>query len=245
MKYTIPLLWLALLSSLAEAQGPTKSIVEGFKKLAPEATIKSSVETPIKGIKQVTLESSNINDVFYMTDDGKYLIQGNIIQTDTKENITELSKSGARKEIVENVAKGKSIDFFPVDLKDMKHHVKVYTDIDCGYCRKLHNEMKEYNDLGIGISYLFWPRSGLQSPSYTKSVTVWCSDDQNQAMSDSQNGLALEVKQCDNPVKEHYISGKKIGINGTPSLVTNDGQLLPGYLAPKALLLRLDILAGR
>ncbi len=236
------LIALSLFTILAQAQNQDTDIKKGFKKLAPTATIIATTKTPIKGITQINLDSENINDVFYMTDDGKYLINGSIIETASRKNLTEDSKTTKRKEIVSQFGKDKRIDFFP---DDMKHHITVYTDIDCGYCRKLHTEMKDYNDLGIGISYLFWPRSGLQSPSYNKAVTAWCAEDRNEAMTLSQNGKVLEPKQCDNPIADHYKSGRNIGVNGTPNIVTDKGELIPTYMAAPQLLQRLEMLAAQ
>ncbi len=229
-------------SSAIQAQQPSKDIEQGFKKLAPTAKIATATSTPIKGIKQINLDSENINDVYYMTDDGRYFINGSIIDVETHDNLTENSKSTKRKEIVSQFGKDQRIDFFP---KDMKYHVTVYTDIDCGYCRKLHKEMKDFNDLGIGISYLFWPRAGLKSSSYNKAVTTWCAADRNQAMTQSQNGIELAPKQCDNPVAEHFNSGLKIGIKGTPNIVTDDGKLYPTYMTANDLLMRLEMVASQ
>jgi len=236
------ILTLTLCTGVSLAQQPSVEITEGFKKLAPTASINSSIKTPIKGVSQIILESSSIDDVYYITDDGKYLINGNIIETSSRINITENSKSAMRKDIVSSFDQNNRIDFFP---EDMKHHVTVYTDIDCGYCRKLHSEMKQFNDLGIGISYLLYPRSGIDSESYNKAVTAWCADDRNHAMTVSQNGVALEPKQCDNPIEEHYTSGKKVGVKGTPNIVTDSGVLWPTYMSPEALLQRLNILAAQ
>ena len=229
-------------SGILQAQQPTKDIEKGFKKLAPTAKIATITSTPIKGIQQINLDSENINDVYYMTDDGRYFINGSIIDVETHDNLTENSKTAKRKEIVSQFDKDQRIDFFP---KDMKYHVTVYTDIDCGYCRKLHKEMKDFNDLGIGISYLFWPRAGLKSSSYNKAVTAWCAADRNQAMTQSQNGIELAPKQCDNPVAEHFNSGLKIGIKGTPNIVTDDGKLYPTYMTANDLLMRLEMVASQ
>jgi thiol:disulfide interchange protein DsbC len=220
------------LSSISAAQETTNEISEGFKKLAPTAKIAKISATPIKGIKQINLESGNINDVYYMTDDGKYLINGSIIETNSQLNLTENSKLDKRHEIVSQFKESQRIDFYPKD-KEMKHHITVYTDIDCGYCRKLHKEMKQYNDLGIGISYLMWPRSGIGSASYDKAVTK------------SQNGEILKPLQCDNPIKAQYLSGVQIGVRGTPNIVTDKGELIPTYMPAQALFHKLEMLAAQ
>src|SRR5690606_35260891 len=120
----------------------------------------------------------------------------------------------------------------------------VFTDIDCGYCRKLHAEMQGYNELGIGVSYLFFPRSGLKTASYDKAVSVWCAADQQKAMDKAKAGSQVAEKQCDNPVAEQYQAGLASGVTGTPALILQDGTMLPGYMPPDQLKQRLDSLAA-
>jgi thiol:disulfide interchange protein DsbC len=100
--------------------------------------------------------------------------------------------------------------------------------------------MQQYNDLGIGVSYLFFPRAGLQSGSFDKAVNVWCAADQQQAMTLSKAGEPVEAKTCDNPITEHYKAGLASGVSGTPALVLDDGTIMPGYLPPQQLLQRLE-----
>jgi thiol:disulfide interchange protein DsbC len=116
---------------------------------------------------------------------------------------------------------------------DAKHTITVFTDIDCGYCRKLHREIDDYNKENIRVRYLFYPRAGVGSPSYDKAVSVWCADDRKQAMTDAKSGKTLESKSCDNPVKGHLVLGELMGVNGTPAIVLESGELLPGYVPAK------------
>ncbi|VAW48859.1 Thiol:disulfide interchange protein DsbC [hydrothermal vent metagenome] len=236
------ILILTLWAGYSLAQQSSQAIIDGVKKLAPTLKISSVNKSAISGVSEIVVDSAGPSEVYYITDDGKYLINGSIIETVSRKNITEQKKSNLRKDIVSQFGKDKRIDFFP---ENMKHHVTVYTDIDCGYCRKLHGEMQQYNDLGIGVSYLLYPRSGVGSPSYDKAVTAWCAVDRNEAMTQSQNGVTLKPKQCDNPVKEHYASGLKAGVKGTPNIVTDSGLLLPTYIPPEALLQKLILLAAQ
>lgn len=233
---------LALWAGASLAQQPSQAIVDGIKNLAPTANISSVSKSAISGVSEVVLDSAGGSELYYITDDGKFLINGSIIETVSRKNVTEEKKTTIRKDIVSQFGEDQRIDFFP---ENMKHHVTVYTDIDCGYCRKLHSEMQQFNDLGIGISYLLYPRSGIDSPSYDKAVTAWCAVDRNKALTQSQNGILLEPKQCDNPVKEHYASGLKAGVRGTPNIVTDSGVLWATYMSPEALLKRLVLLAAQ
>lgn len=231
-----------LASTLVNAKEPTKEILAGVKSLAPTATVSSMEKTPIKGISEIVISSGRGGEVYYISNDGKYLLNGNMIDTTSREDLTENKKSSIRKELVGKFGEQERIDFLP---DDMKHHLIVFTDIDCGYCRKLHNEMDGYNKLGIGISYLFYPRAGLKSPAFDKAATVWCADNRQEAMTNAKSGIKLETKKCDNPIAEHYKAGQTAGVTGTPAMVLEDGKLLPGYLPPEKLLQRLQVLKAK
>jgi len=228
--------------SLVNAKEPTLEIMKGVNNLAPGSVVSSMESTPIDGISEIVIESGRGGEVYYISSDGKYLLNGNMIDTTSREDLTEKKKSGIRKVLVDKFGSKERIDFFP---EDMKHHITVFTDIDCGYCRKLHNQMAEYNQLGIGISYLFFPRSGINTPSFDKAVSVWCSNDQQEALTNAKSGVKLETKKCDNPITQHYNAGQSAGVNGTPAIVLENGKLMPGYLPPQALLDRLTMMLAK
>ncbi|MCB1581940.1 MAG: thioredoxin fold domain-containing protein [Marinicella sp.] len=223
-----------------------KTVFEAsLKKLSSsEVKVVEISETPISGVMEVLVDAGRGSEILYMSSDGKYILNGSIVDIDKRINITDLKKSVIRKEMMGKFGKSQRIDFFP-EGKNMEHHVTVFTDIDCGYCRKLHSEMSQYNELGIGISYLFFPRAGLQSGSFDKAVNVWCSDNQQEAMTLAKAGETVEPKTCDNPIEEHYKAGVTAGVSGTPALVLDDGTLMPGYLPPEQLKQRLDLLAAK
>jgi len=116
----------------------------------------------------------------------------------------------------------------------------VFTDIDCGYCRKLHADMDKYNAQGIRVRYLFYPRAGLRSESYRKAVSVWCADDRKAAMTAAKTGRPLPARSCVNPVADQYNLGRQLGVRGTPALVLEDGEIIPGYVPPDKLRTMLD-----
>ena len=193
--------------------------------------------TPIDSIKEVMVDGGRGSEILYISKDGKYIINGTIFDIDNRVDLTDQKKSIIRKEVMKSFGTSQRIDFLP---EKMDHHITVFTDIDCGYCRKLHAEMAEYNALGIGISYLFFPRAGLQSGSFDKAVNVWCASDQQQAMTSAKAGEAVDAKTCDNPIADHYKAGVTAGVSGTPALVLDNGVLMPGYLPPIQLKQRLD-----
>lgn len=219
------------------AKDKFERVEERIRELAPSAQSIAVSETPMKGILQVQVGG----DIVYATDDGKYLLQGRVIDLDTREDLTETSKAKIRKEILADVDPSQQITFAP---KDPAYDLTVFTDVDCGYCRKLHSQIAEYNDQGIAIHYMAFPRAGIGSPSYDKAVSVWCADDQQSALTAAKKGEDPEPKSCDNPVADQYHLGIELGVTGTPALLTADGKLIPGYVPPEALRQRLDQMAG-
>ena len=180
-------------------------------------------------------------DIVYATDDGKYMMQGRIIDLDTRDDLTELSKATIRKEVLDEIDTSKQITFAG---DETAYDLMVFTDIDCGYCRKLHSQIEEYNDQGIAIHYMAFPRAGIGSASYDKAVSVWCASDQQGAMTNAKSGTDPDPQQCENPIAEQYQLGIELGVTGTPALLTANGQLIPGYVPPEALRERLDKMQG-
>ena len=228
-----------LLSTPAFAAGVDEEnaglIEEKMRNLAPNAKTIAVSETPIEGVLQVQLNS----DIVYVTSDGKYLLQGEIMQIDSRTNITDQAKSGIRVGLLKGLKEEEQISFSPVEPK---YELLVFTDLDCGYCRKLHNQMEEYNEEGIAIHYMAFPRAGIGSNSYDKFVSVWCSADQHTALTLAKNGEDPAPLKCPNPIADQYELGREIGVTGTPALITNDGTLIPGYMPPTQLRQRLDSL---
>jgi len=242
MKILIVLSFLAT-SAIAGADEMIEKYTGALKKLTSQnIQVKSASKSPVSGIVELVVDSGRGSEVFYISEDGNFLINGTIFDINKRQDITEIKKSGLRKDLLADLDEAQRINFYP---ENMTHRVTVFTDIDCGYCRKLHAEIQGYNDLGIGVSYLFFPRAGLKSASYDKAATVWCSDDQQIAMTRSKAGEDLENKTCDNPIEVHYNAGLGAGVTGTPAIITDKGQLMPGYLPPVNLKQRLDMLAAQ
>lgn len=239
----IPLIIAALLVNLlvANAYAATAEetgvgiVEEKIRTLAPNAKTIAVSETPIEGILQVQINS----DIVYVTANGQYLLQGQIMDIETRTNITDQAKSGIRLGLLADLDEDEQISFVP---KETKYDLLVFTDLDCGYCRKLHNQMAEYNAEGIAIHYMAFPRAGAGSASWDKFVSVWCAVDQRVALTLAKNGNDPEPQKCPNPVADQYQLGREIGVTGTPAMVTKDGTLIPGYMPPAQLRQRLESL---
>lgn len=214
-------------------QADEAAVKKAMTKLLPDVELDSVGASPISGLYEVVIGPR----LFYVSEDGRYLIQGNVIDTKTRENLTESKLAKAKKAAMDQVGEGTMIVFEP---KEPKHTITVFTDIDCGYCRKLHREIDDFSKEGIRVRYLFYPRAGVGSPSYKKAVSVWCADDRRQAMTDAKAGKDLEDKACDNPVQDHMLLGELMGVTGTPAIVLEDGKLVPGYVPAKRMTAMLD-----
>jgi thiol:disulfide interchange protein DsbC len=227
------LVLLLAISAPAAAEDDFGAVEERIRALAPGAKDIAISETPIAGVLMVQIQG----DIVYATSDGKYLIQGRVIDMDTREDLTEGAKSDIRKELMGDIDPAQQIVFAP---KEPDYELTVFTDIDCGYCRKLHEQVPEYNKEGISIRYMAFPRAGVGSRSFEKAVSVWCADDQQGAMTSAKAGQEMDPAQCENPVADQYRLGIAMGVTGTPALLTPEGQLIPGYVPPAQLRQRLD-----
>ena len=239
MKYFTTIISGLLLTAplTALAQDDYSAVEERVRTLAPNAKSIAVSETPIEGILMVQVGG----EIVYMTADGNYMIQGRVVNMDTREDLTESAKSEVRRELIAGVDATKQISFSP---EEPTYDLMVFTDIDCGYCRKLHAQVDAYNENGIAIHYMAFPRAGIGSRSYEKFVAVWCADDQQEAMTQAKLGGEPDPDQCDNPIAEQYELGTALGVTGTPALLTADGTLIPGYVPPEQLRERLDKMAG-
>ena len=232
------LLLAGAMSLSVQAESVTEKIqaklVEAFPSHVPDSIVKS----PVQGLYEVAYGAQ----VIYVTEDGKHIIQGVLMDIeDGKKDLTAIAQNKARKNYLSAVSGQEAISF---GAEKPRHTVTVFTDIECGYCRKLHAEMDQYASYGIKINYLMFPRHGVTSVGYTKAVSVWCSNDRKDALTKAKNGESLEAENCENPVAEQFELGQKLGVNGTPAILTADGNLLPGYKPAKQLAQELDELAS-
>jgi len=228
MKYFLAAILLLTQMTLSHAADAAKAdeysqMRQNLAKVMTAAKPDSIKPSPIEGLYEVVYGAQ----IFYATKDGSYLVQGDILDVNGQSNITEQRRTGARLSTINKVSEDKMIIFAP---KKVRHTITVFTDIDCGYCRKMHNEIDTYLKEGIRVRYLSMPRAGLDSPSYTKAVAVWCAKDRKDALTRAKKDEAVEPKTCDNPVKEEMQLAQEVGVSGTPTIITDTGRLLPGYV---------------
>ena len=200
----------------------------------------------VQSVKESLIENLYVVDIgdlqpIYASKNGEfffygelYAVTGNMLLNTTKDEINLKRKNILDAALSED-------DFITFKSDNEKHIVIIFTDVDCGYCRKFHNEINDFNDFGITVNYVAFPRSGLASDSYNKIVTAWCSTDPKDTLTKMKKGIDVQLAMCqDHPVEKHFLLGQKIGITGTPAIIKSNGELLPGYLPPEDLITRLN-----
>jgi len=190
--------------------------------------------SPIEG--WYTVHSGSI--VAYISEDGHYLLQGDLIDLVAEVNLSEQARSKSRRELLSTVDNNDAILFSPVEVK---HTVTVFTDVDCTYCRKLHSQIDDYMDLGIEVRYLLYPRNGPASRAWTTSEDVMCASDRGSALTAAKLDRKFKTSKCKSgALTQHYSLGRDVGLTGTPAIVLEDGTLIGGYVAPEALAMRIE-----
>jgi thiol:disulfide interchange protein DsbC len=215
---------------------PAATVRAALLRLDPKMPIESIDGAPLKGFQQAIVGGQ----VLFVSNDGKYLVQGTVYDIDRKADVGEEAMQGLRAELLRTIPAKDRIVFAP---KDPKYTVTVFTDVECGYCRKMHGEVAEYNKLGIAFEYVAYPRMGLGSEDFRKMVAVWCSADRRKALTDAKNDRPVAARQCTNPVTMHYALGQRMGLTGTPMVLTSGGVQLGGYVPPAQMRAMLDQLA--
>ncbi len=176
--------------------------------------------------------------VAYISANGRYLLQGDLIDLDQNVNLSEAARTESRRLLMATVKDEDVILFSPADKK---YSVSVFTDVECTYCRRLHSQIGEYLAHGIEVRYLMYPRNGPTSHAWSTAEHVWCAADRNSALTAAKNDQKFASTECDaSIVKEQYAMGQEIGLSGTPAIVLEDGELISGYLTPDQLKARLD-----
>lgn len=225
------LIW--MLPAQAEPSAPEQAIKERLERVNPALQVQSVAETPLPGVHEVLIGGQ----VFYFSADGRYLLQGELVDLASGRSLTEPRRQQVRLSALDELPEG-SMLVYPAK-GERKQTITVFTDIDCPYCRKLHEHMEEMNTLGLEVRYLAMPRTGVGSESYLKAVSVWCAEAPEEAMTRAKQGRSVAQASCENPVRSHLMLAQRLGVNATPTLITERGSLISGYMPPDALLERL------
>ncbi len=188
--------------------------------VAPE-DIKPS---PIAGLYEVLSGA----EVGYVSADGRFYVDGDVFDMGSKENLTEQRRQQGRLALLATIDDRDAIIFSPTGA--VRHTLTVFTDIDCTYCRRMHQEIGELNRLGIRVRYLMFPRSGPDTESWAKAEAVWCSADRRDALTRAKRGEIVKSPHCEASVAVQHALGQQMGIRGTPGIITDKGEYLAGYM---------------
>jgi thiol:disulfide interchange protein DsbC len=214
-------------------------VQKALKTLAPGVQVDAVEPAALPGFYQVIASGQ----LMYLSSDGRYLLNGDLIDLAQKKNVSNAAWARFRKAELAKVPASQRIVFAPAHPK---YTVTVFTDVNCGYCRALHEHIAAFNKAGIAVEYLAWPREGVASTSgkptatYSEMASIWCAADRKAAFSAAIAGKAPTAATCTSPVADQYDLGLKLGVNGTPTIVAPDGRTVGGYVTPAQLLAALQ-----
>ena len=214
----------------ASEQEDVANLKQALAKSMPHVEPTNISKSPVDGLYEVVVGSQ----VVYMSVDARYMIEGDLYDLKTKENISETAKSSVRLAAINKLGEENMLVYKPEKVKDV---ITVVTDIDCPYCRRLHSEIPDYMKNDVEVRYVFMPLKG--AADMNKTVSVWCSENQQKALDIAKSGGDVEEKTCKNPIKDHLKLARELGVRGTPAILLENGQLLPGYVPVDKLLAQL------
>lgn len=222
---------LSVMSFGVVADEAAQAVRDRLEALNLPITIKSVSPAPVEGLYQVVVEGGNL---LYVSADARHVIQGAIfdVSGDRPRNLTAEVEAEHVRDIINDIPRDELV-IFPA--RETKTHVTVFTDIDCGYCRKLHEEVDELAKLGVEVRYAAFPRGGMGTPTAQNMESIWCAKDQQQAMTRAKSGQKVTPAQCDNPIAGQFELGRQVGVQGTPAIFLANGILVPGYKPAQAL----------
>lgn len=207
--------------SVSAAEAGTEQLRQALAKSMPNVKPNKISATAIEGLYEVIVGSQ----VVYMSVDARYMIEGDLFDLTTKKNVSEDAKSVIRLTALDGLGAENMLVYRP---EKVKNTITVVTDIDCPYCRRLHSEIPDYMKNDIEVRYIFMPLKG--ASDMKKTVSVWCSDDPQLALDIAKSGGDVEEKTCKNPIRDHLKLARELGVRGTPAIIMEDGQMLPGYV---------------
>ena len=228
-------------TAAAPVVGPTitpatvQMVQQAIRKLSSQVAVDSIQQAQLPGFYQVIASGQMV----YISTDGKYLMHGDVVDLAQRRNLSDDAWAKFRKTALARVPASQRIIFAPANPK---YTVTVFTDVNCGFCRALHEHVAAFNKAGIAVEYLAWPREGVTTtsgsltPTYKEMVSVWCAKDPKAALTAATKGHAPPAATCANPVKDQFELGLKLGVSGTPTIYGPDGNSLGGYVTPEQLL---------
>ena len=211
--------WIAVLvlglPALGSAADQT-AIMQKLREYAPHLTVTRISPSPVAGIHEVEVKERGA--MFYAAADGSHVIAGDmyVLSGDGLQSITELRREERRRELLAGLDADDMIIFRPEEEPQAILHV--FTDVDCPYCRKLHQEISALNGYGVEVRYLAYPRAGPDSATFEKMVSAWCSDDPGVAVTDLKLGNSIPSSTA--RALSLTIGARRAMVVGTPTIIT-------------------------
>ncbi|SEG80689.1 DsbC family protein [Marinobacterium lutimaris] len=236
------MLMLVVAQGAQAAEDANNKIAERIKSVDSRLDVESVTATPMDGLFEVVLSSG---EVLYTDSEGEYVLSGELFHLEQGRGLVNLTEQRMQKVRVDALAKipAEQRVVFPAK-GERKARIQVFTDVDCVYCRRLHSEVETLNEMGIEVDYLAFPRGGERSAAAGKMSAIWCAEpgeERRELMNRAKAGEALEPVNCENPVLDQFHLGQQLGVNGTPALILDNGQMLPGYVPAERLKQILEI----
>lgn len=228
----LALAWAAV-SGAAVAPETESAIRAGLATVRPDLQAEAIRETPVAGLYEVVIGDR----VVYISGDGRYLLQGELVDIESDRSLTEPRRREVRRAALSRLPESTMI-VFPA-TGETQQEITVFTDVDCPYCQRFHGEVPRLNAAGVTVRYVFFPLTGKEA--YTKAVRVWCADDRPLALTRAKAGETIRSSACDHPLEAHLALARALAVRGTPTIVTADGEIYRRYLAADELLQRLAV----
>ncbi len=211
------------ISSSALAESTVDEVQKRVSERLPGIGITSLTESPLPGLFELVTDGQ----IYYVDESAEYLVDGSLIRLSDRENLTDARLGGIQMALINAVGEENMLIYEPE--VPSSRSITVFTDISCGYCRRLHGEIDTLLDAGVRVRYLLFPRAGLGSQGYKDLESVWCADDPQAAMTNAKSGGKIDPKSCDNPIESHVALAERLGLRGTPLIYTDSGVKIPGY----------------
>lgn len=215
---------LALAASAANNAPPAKPDARAEIARRLEVAIEDVKPSPIAGLYEIRSGA----EVGYVSTDGRFYVDGDVFDMNSRQNMTEPRRQEGRLELLARIDDADAIVFAPKGK--VKQTLTVFTDVDCRYCRHMHQEIAEFNRLGFRVRYVMYPAGGPGSEAWKKAEAVWCSTDRRDALTRAKRGEAVKAPKCETPIAAHHALGQQLGIRGTPGIITSQGEYLAGYM---------------
>lgn len=194
-----------------------------------------SVEPYNNELRLVTTQ----NHTFFASPDGKYLYLGQVIDTESKIDLTELVKQQQRVTLIKTLPRDALLSY---QASNEQHVITIFTDIDCPFCRKLHENIDELNRQGITIDYVMIPRGKVGSSAFEKTAAALCARNPQEAMNQAMQvghyqGNVTNV--CENNLVTQQQLAQRFGFSATPTILLQNGEAISGLIKTDELLQRL------